>query len=42
MTPLPDRNTFVTAYAGVAPWDIGKPQAPLAAVAEFRQRFCAG
>jgi len=34
MTPLPDRNTFVTAYAGVAPWDIGKPQAPLVAVAD--------
>lgn len=34
MTPLPDRNTFESAYAGVAPWDIGKPQAPLVAVAD--------
>jgi SAM-dependent methyltransferase len=23
---LPDRNTFETAYAGQAPWDIGAPQ----------------
>jgi SAM-dependent methyltransferase len=28
MTPVPDRNTFVNAYAGQAPWDIGKPQKP--------------
>src|SRR5262245_57563850 len=34
MTPLPDRNTFETAYGGVAPWDIGKPQAALIAVAD--------
>src|SRR5262245_28613208 len=34
MTPLPDRNTFETACAGVAPWDIGRPQAPLVAVAD--------
>ncbi|HEY7326232.1 MAG TPA: class I SAM-dependent methyltransferase [Gemmataceae bacterium] len=26
MTTVPDRNTFETAYAGQAPWDIGKPQ----------------
>jgi SAM-dependent methyltransferase len=26
MTLVPDRNTFETAYAGQAPWDIGKPQ----------------
>jgi cyclopropane fatty-acyl-phospholipid synthase-like methyltransferase len=26
MTGIPDRNTFETAYAGQAPWDIGKPQ----------------
>ena len=26
MTALPDRNTFQSAYAGQAPWDIGKPQ----------------
>jgi 2-polyprenyl-3-methyl-5-hydroxy-6-metoxy-1,4-benzoquinol methylase len=28
MSPLPDRATFENAYAGKAPWDIGKPQAP--------------
>jgi len=26
MTPVPDRTTFETMYAGKAPWDIGKPQ----------------
>jgi SAM-dependent methyltransferase len=26
MTVLPDRKTFESAYAGQAPWDIGKPQ----------------
>jgi ubiquinone/menaquinone biosynthesis C-methylase UbiE len=26
MTAVPDRSTFVNAYAGQAPWDIGKPQ----------------
>lgn len=26
MTTIPDRNTFESAYAGQAPWDIGKPQ----------------
>lgn len=26
MQPLPDRNHFETAYAGAAPWDIGRPQ----------------
>jgi SAM-dependent methyltransferase len=26
MAAVPDRNTFVNAYAGQAPWDIGKPQ----------------
>jgi cyclopropane fatty-acyl-phospholipid synthase-like methyltransferase len=25
---IPDRNTFESAYAGQAPWDIGKPQKP--------------
>jgi 2-polyprenyl-3-methyl-5-hydroxy-6-metoxy-1,4-benzoquinol methylase len=25
MTPIPDRSTFETAYAGQAPWDIGRP-----------------
>ena len=23
---VPDRNTFESAYAGQAPWDIGRPQ----------------
>jgi cyclopropane fatty-acyl-phospholipid synthase-like methyltransferase len=26
---IPDRSTFESAYAGQAPWDIGKPQKPL-------------
>jgi SAM-dependent methyltransferase len=26
MTILPDRNTFESAYTGLAPWDIGRPQ----------------
>jgi SAM-dependent methyltransferase len=26
MTEIPDRSTFVNAYAGQAPWDISKPQ----------------
>jgi cyclopropane fatty-acyl-phospholipid synthase-like methyltransferase len=26
MTRIPDRNVFESAYAGKAPWDIGKPQ----------------
>jgi SAM-dependent methyltransferase len=26
MAAIPDRGTFETAYAGKAPWDIGKPQ----------------
>lgn len=34
MNPLPDRGTFEKAYAGKAPWDIGKPVAPLVAVAD--------
>jgi SAM-dependent methyltransferase len=28
MTRVPDRNTFESAYAGAAPWDIGRPQQP--------------
>ncbi len=28
MTPLPDRTTFATLYAGQPPWDVGKPQQP--------------
>ncbi len=30
---VPDRNTFESAYAGQAPWDIGKPQQALLEVA---------
>ena len=26
MTPVPDRSTFESMYAGQAPWDSGKPQ----------------
>src|SRR3954452_18454221 len=33
MTPVPDRTTFETMYAGQAPWDIGKPQKPFLDVA---------
>jgi cyclopropane fatty-acyl-phospholipid synthase-like methyltransferase len=34
MSNVPDRTTFENAYTGKAPWDIGKPQAPFAAVAD--------
>jgi 2-polyprenyl-3-methyl-5-hydroxy-6-metoxy-1,4-benzoquinol methylase len=34
MTPVPDRNTFETAYAGEAPWDIGRPQKAFLNVAD--------
>src|SRR5215472_17539724 len=34
MPPVPDRSTFETAYAGQAPWDIGKPQKPFIDVAD--------
>lgn len=34
MSDIPDKNTFVSLYAGRAPWDIGKPQQPFAAVAD--------
>src|SRR5438094_10205763 len=34
MSNVPDRATFENAYAGKAPWDIGKPQAPFIAVAD--------
>ncbi len=34
MTPLPNRTTFETAYAGQAPWDIGKPQKAFIDVAD--------
>jgi cyclopropane fatty-acyl-phospholipid synthase-like methyltransferase len=29
-----DRNTFKSAYAGQAPWDIGRPQKPFIAMAD--------
>jgi len=31
---IPDRSTFENAYAGQAPWDIGKPQKPFTDVAD--------
>ncbi len=31
---IPDRSTFESAYAGQAPWDIGKPQKPFIDVAD--------
>ena len=34
MTPVPDRNTFKAAYAGQAPWDIGRPQQAFLGVAD--------
>jgi SAM-dependent methyltransferase len=34
MNTVPDRAAFESFYAGKAPWDIGKPQAPLVAVAD--------
>src|SRR5438874_1952 len=34
MTTVPDRNTFETAYAGQAPWDIGRPQQAFLDVAD--------
>jgi 2-polyprenyl-3-methyl-5-hydroxy-6-metoxy-1,4-benzoquinol methylase len=33
MSNVPDHTTFEQTYAGKAPWDIGKPQAPFVAVA---------
>jgi hypothetical protein len=33
MSNVPDCTTFATIYAGKAPWDIGKPQAPFVAAA---------
>ena len=32
--PVPDRNTFESAYAGQAPWDIGRPQKSFIDVAD--------
>jgi SAM-dependent methyltransferase len=34
MSNLPDRALFENMYAGKAPWDIGKPQAPFVATAD--------
>src|SRR6267154_2683830 len=34
MAPVPDRSVFENAYAGKAPWDIGKPQKPFVDVAD--------
>jgi SAM-dependent methyltransferase len=34
MTIVPDRNTFESAYAGQAPWDIGRPQKAFLNVAD--------
>lgn len=34
MSNVPDRATFANLYAGKAPWDIGKPQAPFVAAAD--------
>src|SRR5260370_37341678 len=34
MTPVPDRSTFESAYAGQAPWDIGGPQKAFLDVAD--------
>jgi SAM-dependent methyltransferase len=34
MTAVPDRSTFESAYAGQAPWDIGRPQKAFIDVAD--------
>ena len=34
MSSLPDRSTFESAYAGQAPWDIGRPQKAFVDVAD--------
>ena len=34
MTALPDRNTFESAYAGQAPWDIDRPKRVLVDTAD--------
>ena len=34
MSNVPDRSTFETLYAGLAPWDIGKPQQSFLSVAD--------
>ena len=33
MSDVPTRDTFVSAYAGQAPWDIGRPQPAFVAAA---------
>jgi SAM-dependent methyltransferase len=35
MTAVPDRSTFESAYAGQAPWDIGRPQQAFLDVADW-------
>jgi SAM-dependent methyltransferase len=34
MSAVPDRNVFETAYAGKAPWDVGRPQKAFLGVAD--------
>jgi cyclopropane fatty-acyl-phospholipid synthase-like methyltransferase len=34
MTPVPDRSTFESMYAGQTPWDIGRPQKAFLDVAD--------
>src|SRR5579862_7145975 len=34
MTPIPDKTTFQSMYAGKPPWDIGKPQQVFVDVAD--------
>ena len=34
MTAVPNRSTFESAYAGQAPWDIGRPQKAFLDVAD--------
>lgn len=34
MSSAPDRSVFEAAYAGIAPWDIGRPQLPFVSVAD--------
>ena len=34
MPPVPDRSRFESAYAGQAPWDIGRPQKPFIDMAD--------
>jgi SAM-dependent methyltransferase len=49
MTTIPNRSTFESAYAGQAPWNIGKPQKPFIDIAdritgsvEDRRRYLEG